>query len=154
MPAPDSGLAGRMQQGIGDRYTLSAKGDKKDAAWEVLKYIYSLESMTTLYEQGMGVMGVAKANTGKSDVRGVPKLAPTEHDVIVPPTPELPTITPDQNTVLQAVLDSDGKDMDKQLGDVEKVYNDTYQKLLADGTLKEEDFLIPEFDPLTWQPPA
>lgn len=154
MPAPDAGLAGRMQQGIGDRYTLSAKGEKKDAAWEVLKYIYSLESMTTLYEQGMGVMGVAKANTGKSDVRGVPKLAPTEHDLIVPPTPELPTITPDQNTVLQAVLDADGKDMDKQLADVEKVYNETYQKLLADGTLKEEDFLIADFDPLTWQPTA
>ena len=36
-----------------------------------------------MYEKGMGVMGVAAANTGESDVRGVPLLAPTERDVII-----------------------------------------------------------------------
>jgi hypothetical protein len=118
-----------------------------------LKFLYSVETMTSMYEQGMGVMGVAAANTGESTVRGVPKLAPTERDLIVPPEPELPTITPNYETVFQAIFDDQGSTMDQQLADVEKVYNDTLDKAVADGLLKREDFVIPDFDPLTWQPP-
>ena len=152
LPQPPGGLKGRIQQGIGDRYTISAKGQKKDAAWEVLKSIYSIESMTTMYEKGMGVMGVAAANTGKSTVRGVPKLAPTERDLIIPPAPELPTITPDDYTVMQGIWDDKGTSLDQKLGEIEKVYNDTFTKTVADGKLKKEEFVISDFDPLTWKP--
>ncbi len=44
-------MKGRFQQGIGDRYTLSAASEKKDAAWEVMKFMYSVETMTTMYER-------------------------------------------------------------------------------------------------------
>jgi multiple sugar transport system substrate-binding protein len=152
LPQPSGGLKGRIQQGIGDRYTVSAKSAKKDAGWEVLKYVYSLESMTSMYEKGMGVMGVSKANTGKSSVRGVPKLAPTERDLIIPPAPELPTITPDDNTVMQGIWDDKGATMDQKLAEIEKAYNDTFAKTVSEGKLKKEDFVIGDFDPLAWKP--
>jgi ABC-type glycerol-3-phosphate transport system substrate-binding protein len=152
IPAPDGGPAGRHQQTMGDRYTLSAASEKKDQAWEVMKFLYSVETMTSMYEQGMGVMGVAAANTGESTVRGIPLLAPTESDLITPPEPELPTITPDYQTVFQAIFD-DPSSMDQQLVDVERVYNETLDKAVADGLLNLDEFVIPDFDPLTWQPP-
>src|SRR3712207_7561890 len=46
-----------------------------------MKFIYSPETMTRMYELGMGVMGVAAANTGESDVRGISLLAPTNADL-------------------------------------------------------------------------
>jgi len=85
-------------------------------------------------------------------VRGIPLLAPTERDLITPPEPELPTITPDYQTVFQAIFDDPGS-MDQQLADVERVYNETLDKAVADGLLKLEEFVIPDFDPMTWQPP-
>jgi multiple sugar transport system substrate-binding protein len=152
LPAPDSGLTGRWLQTMGDRYSLTAPSKKKDAAWEVLKFLYSKETMTTMYEKGMGVMGVAAANTGDSPVRGVPKLAPNEHDLITPPEPELPTMTPDYQTVMQTIWDDEGKSMDDQLTKVTQAYNDAFDKAVADGLLVKEDFVIPDFDPMTWQP--
>jgi hypothetical protein len=105
-----------------------------------------------MYEKGMGVMGVSKANTGKSSVRGVPKLAPTERDLIIAPTPELPTITPDDNTVMQGIWDDKGSTMDQKLAEVEKAYNDTFAKTVGEGKLKKEDFVISDFDALAWKP--
>ncbi len=150
LPQPDGGMLGRFQQGIGDRYTLSAAGENKDAAWEVMKFMYSVETMTAMFSEGMGVMGVAAANTGESDVRGVPLLAPTERDVIIPPEPELPTMTPDYQTVFQEIWDNDGGEMDAKLAEIDTRYNEAYAAAVADGTLVAEDFTIPEFDPLTW----
>jgi len=150
LPQPDGGMLGRYQQGIGDRYTLSAAGEKKDAAWEVMKYMYSVETMTQMFAEGMGVMGVAAANTGESDVRGVPMLAPTERDVIIPPEPELPTMTPDYQTVMQEIWDNDGGDMDAKLADLDTRYNEAFATTAAEGKIVAEDFIIPEFDPLTW----
>jgi multiple sugar transport system substrate-binding protein len=152
LPQPDTGMAGRFQQGIGDRYTLSAAGENKDAAWEVMKFMYSPETMTRMYEEGMGVMAVQAANTGESSVRGVPLLAPTERDVIIPPEPELPTMTPDYQTVMQEIWDNDGGDMDAKLAELDSRYNEAFDAAVADGTLVREDFVIPEFDPLTWMP--
>jgi multiple sugar transport system substrate-binding protein len=154
LPFPDDGLKGRVVQGIGDRYTVSAKSANKDAAWEVMKFMYSLETMTTMYEKGMGVMGVAAANTGESDVRGVKALAPTKNDVILPVEPELPTITPDYNTVFQAIFDDNGSTMDEKLDGLTKTYNETLDKAIADGSLVAEDYVVADWDPLTWQPPS
>lgn len=151
---PDSGIKGRVEQGIGDRYTISAKSANKDAAWEVLKFMYSLETMTTMYTKGMGVMGVAAANTGESDVRGVKGLAPTKNDLILPPQPELPTITPDYTTVFQTIFDDNGDKIDEALDGLTKSYNDTLDKAIADGSLVAEDYVIADWDPMTWQPPS
>ncbi len=152
LPQPEGGLKGRYWQTMGDRYTMSAASKNKDAAWEALKFLYSTETMTSMYEQGMGVMGVAAANTGESTVRGVPKLAPTERDLIVPPEPELPTITPDYQTVMQAIWDDKGASMDEQLAELDRVYNAAFDQVVAEGKIKREDFVILDFDPLTWQP--
>ena len=88
LPFPDSGQKGRIRQYIGDRYTISSQSQNQEAAWEFLKWLYSVPIMTEMYELGMGVMGVAAANTGESDVRGISNLAPTDNDVIPPPEPE------------------------------------------------------------------
>jgi len=152
LPFPDAGLTGRVVQGIGDRYTISAKSANKEAAWEVMKFMYSLETMTTMYERGMGVMGVAAANTGNSEVRGVKALAPTKNDVILPIEPELPTITPDNVTVFQGIFDDDGSTMDEKLDGLTKTYNDTLDKAIADGSLVAEDYVVADWDPMTWQP--
>ena len=61
-----------IQQGIGDRYTISAQSENKDAGWEVHEVHLLGRDHDEMYEKGMGVMGVAAANTGESDVRGVP----------------------------------------------------------------------------------
>jgi len=148
LPSPDSGPRGKVQQGIGDRYSISSKSQKKEAAWQLLSWLYSVERMTTMYEKGMGVMGVAAANTGKSDVRGVPKLAPTERDFILPVEPPLPTITPGFNTVLQGIWDEQGTTMDQKLTEIQKVYNDAFDKEIADGKLKREDFIKADFNPV------
>ena len=108
LPFPDDGQQGRIQQGVGDRYTVSAESQNKEAAWEFMKWLYSVPIMTEMYEKGMGVMGVTAANTGESDVRGVALLAPTENDMIIPPEPELPTQTPDITTVMQMIFDDRG----------------------------------------------
>jgi multiple sugar transport system substrate-binding protein len=152
LPQPDGGLRGRYWQTMGDRYTLSAASERKDAAWEVLKFLYSTETMNTMFTQGMGVMGVAAANSGESDVRGVANLAPTERDLIVPPEPELPTMTPDYQTVMQGIWDARGEGMDEQLAEVEAAYNAAFDQVVAEGKITREDFVIPDFDPLTWQP--
>ncbi|MGC4192579.1 MAG: sugar ABC transporter substrate-binding protein [Thermomicrobiales bacterium] len=154
LPFPDAGLTGRVGQGIGDRYTISAQSANKEAAWEVLKFMYSLETMTTMYERGMGVMGVAAANTGNSEVRGVKALAPTKNDLILPVEPELPTITPDNVTVFQEIFDDNGSSMDEKLDGLTKAYNDTYDKAIADGLLVAEDYVVADWDPMTWQPPS
>jgi len=152
LPQPDTGMKGRFQQGIGDRYTLSAAGENKDAAWEVMKFMYSVETMSTMFSEGMGVMGVAAANEAESAVRGVPLLKPTERDVIIPPEPELPTMTPDYQTVMQEIWDNDGSDMDAKLADLDTRYNEAFAATAAEGKIVAEDFIIPEFDPLTWTP--
>jgi multiple sugar transport system substrate-binding protein len=152
LPSPDSGRTGRFLQTMGDRYTLSATSKQKDAAWEVLKFIYSPETMTRMYELGMGVMGVAAANTGESDVRGVSLLAPTDADLITPPEPELPTMTPDYQTVFQSIWDANGEGMDDQLASVTDAYNAAFDQAAKDGKLVKEDFLIADFDPMQWEP--
>jgi multiple sugar transport system substrate-binding protein len=153
LPFPGSTHEGRFQQTMGDRYTVSAAAANKDAAWEVLKFMYSVPTMTRMYELGMGVMGVAAANTGQSDVRGVAMLAPTGSDLVTPPEPELPTMTPDYQTVMQAIWDDEGATMDDQLAELTESYNAAFDQAVADGKLTKEDFVIPDFDPLTWQPP-
>ena len=152
LPSPDSGRTGRYLQTMGDRYTLSATSQKKEAAWEVLTFIYSIETMTRMYELGMGVMGVAAANTGESDVRGVSLLAPTDADLITPPEPELPTMTPDYQTVFQGIWDAGGEGMDEQLATLTDAYNAAFDQAAADGKLVKEDFHIPDFDPMQWEP--
>ncbi|HEV2109682.1 MAG TPA: hypothetical protein VGR16_15600 [Thermomicrobiales bacterium] len=138
---------GRIRQYISDRYTISAQSQNKDAAWEFLKWLYSEPIMTEMYKKGMGVMGVAAANTGKSDVRGIPALAPTERDVIPPPEPELPTITPDATT-LQMIFDNPST-MDTALADLDKRYNEAHAQAVADGSLVAEDYHVPDWDGLT-----
>lgn len=154
LPFPDAGPAGRINQGIGDRYTISASSANKEAAWEVLKFMYSLDTMTTMYERGMGVMGVKDANTGDSDVRGVKALAPTKNDVILPPEPELPTITPDFVTTVQTILDDGGSTVDDKLTAITDTYNQTLQKAISDGLITLDDYIVADFDPLNWQPTA
>lgn len=154
LPFPDAGPTGRINQGIGDRYTISASSANKEAAWEVLKFMYSLDTMTTMYERGMGVMGVKDANTGDSDVRGVKALAPTKNDVILPPEPELPTITPDFVTTVQTILDDGGSTVDDKLSAITDTYNQTLQKAISDGLITLDDYIVADFDPLNWQPTA
>jgi len=149
LPMPDSGQAGRIRQYIGDRYTISAQSQNKEACWEFLKWLYSADIMTEMYEKGMGVMGVAAANTGESDVRVIPNLAPTENDVIPPPEPELPTVTPDNTTTLQMIFD-DPSTIDTALADLEARYNETYEAAVADGSLVAEDYLVEDWDGMTW----
>jgi multiple sugar transport system substrate-binding protein len=151
LPFPDSGPAGRFVQGIGDRYTVSAASQNKEAAWQVMRYFYSVPIMTEMYTRGMGVMGVAAANTGQSDVRGVPKLAPTANDVILPPEPELPTQTPDYQTVLSQIFAGD-LDMATGLQQITDQYNASLDAEIASGAIVAEDYIVPDFDPLTWQP--
>ena len=102
-----------------------------------------------MYEKGMGVMAVAAANTGKSDVRGIPALAPTENDVIPPPEPELPTQTPDNATTLQMIFDDPGS-MESALADLDERYNAAFEAAVADGSLVAEDYIVPEWDGMTW----
>ena len=149
LPMPDAGQTGRIRQYIGDRYTISAQSANKDACWEFLTWLYSEEIMKEMYEKGMGVMGVAAANTGESDVRGIPALAPTERDVIPPPEPELPTITPDNTTTLQMIFD-DPSTLEAALTDLEARYNDTYAAAVADGSVVAEDFLVEDWNGMTW----
>lgn len=151
LPFPDSGQAGRHQQGIGDRYTIAATSEFKAEAWEWMKWMYSLPIMTEMYERGMGVMGVAAANTGESDVRGVALLAPTERDVIIPPEPELPQQTPTYEQVMQEVFDGVSP-IDEGLTRVTEQYNQALEETAASGAIAIEDFHIPEWDPMTWQP--
>jgi multiple sugar transport system substrate-binding protein len=124
----------------------------KDAAWEVLKFLYSTETMNAMFTQGMGVMGVAAANYRRVGRPRRRQLAPTERDLIVPPEPELPTMTPDYQTVMQGIWDARGEGMDEQLAEVEAAYNAAFDQVVAEGKITREDFVIPDFDPLTWQP--
>lgn len=149
LPFPDDGQTGRIIQGVGDRYTISAQSQNKEAAWEFLTWLYSTEIMTEMYTRGMGVMGVAAANTGESDVRGIPGIAPTERDVIGPPEPELPTQTPDAVTALQMIFD-DPSTMESALADLDTRYNDAFAAAVADGSLVAEDFVVADWDAMTW----
>ncbi|HKG25842.1 MAG TPA: sugar ABC transporter substrate-binding protein [Thermomicrobiales bacterium] len=152
LPRPDGGARGRVQQSLGDRYTIAASSKQKDAAWEVLKFIYSRESMTALYERGMGVMAVAAANTGRSTVRGVAGVAPTPGDLVIPPEPELTTFEGDPYTLMQQIWDERGRSMDERLADYENAANAAFDAQITAGDAKREDFTIPDFDPLTWNP--
>ncbi len=153
LPFPDEGQSGRIQQGVGDRYTVSAQSQNKEAAWEFMQWLYSVPIMTEMYEKGMGVMGVTAANTGESDVRGVAMLAPTERDVIIPPEPELPTQTPDIATVLQMIFDDPGS-MDSALADLDTRYNAAVEAAVADGSIVLEDYVIPDWDGMDWVAPT
>lgn len=151
LPFPDAGQTGRIRQYIGDRYTISAQSENQEAAWEFLQWLYSVPIMTEMYELGMGVMGVAAANTGVSEVRGVAGLAPTANDIIPPAEPELPTVTPDNTTSLQMIFD-DPSTMDSALADLTTRYNETYAAAVADGSLVAEDFLVADWNGMTWMP--
>ena len=151
LPEPDGGRTGRTRQYIGDWYTYSAMSEHKEECWEFLKWLYSPEIMKEMYELGMGVMGVAEANTGESEVRGISLLAPTENDLILPPEPELPQQTPDWVTVYQTIFDQP-ETMDQALQDLTDQYNAAYEQAAADGLIDEEEYVVPDWDPLTWQP--
>ncbi len=154
LPVPDTGLVGRFQQGIGDRYTVSAASQNKEAAWQVMRFFYSLPTMTTMYEKGMGVMGVAAANTGQSTVRGVSLLAPTANDIILPVEPELPTMTPDYQTIFQQAFDEGAGSFDALLADVTNRYNAALDAAIADGTLVASDYTIPDWNPAVTATPT
>jgi multiple sugar transport system substrate-binding protein len=147
LPFPDDGIKGKILQGVGDRYTVAAESQNKEAAWEFMKWLYSVEIMTEMYERGMGVMGVTAANTGESDVRGIPGIAPTENDMIAPAEPELPTQTPDNTTVMQTVFD-DISTMDTAFADIDDRYNAAFEAAVADGSIVAEDYIIPDWDPM------
>lgn len=152
LPLPDSGRAGKTKRyNPGDRYTFSAQTEYPEECWEFLKWLYSVEVMTEMYEKGMGVMGVADANTGDSEVRGVSLLAPTEDEQVPPPEPELPQQTPDWVTVYQTIFDEPDT-MDQALQDVTDQYNTAYEQAVADGLLNADDFHIADWDPLNWTP--
>jgi len=153
LPFPDAGQTGRIRQYIGDRYTISAESENQEASWDFLQWLYSVPIMTEMYELGMGVMAITDANTGVSEVRGVAGLAPTENDIIPPPEPELPAVTPDNATTLQMIFD-DPSTMDSALADLTTRYNETYAAAVADGSLVAEDFLVPEWNGMTWEPEA
>jgi multiple sugar transport system substrate-binding protein len=148
LPFPDDGIKGKILQGVGDRYTVSAESQNKEAAWEFMKWLYSVEVMTEMYERGMGVMGVAAANTGESDVRGIPGIAPTENDMIQLAEPELPTQTPDNTTVMQTVFD-DISTMDSAFADLDARYNAAFEAAVADGSIVAEDYIVPDWDPMS-----
>ena len=61
-------------------------------------------------------------------------------------------MTPDDQTVMQGIWDDEGCDMDAEAGRDRERYNDAFAKAVADGKLKREDFVIPDFDALTWKP--
>lgn len=153
LPEPDDGRTGRTRQYIGDRYTYSAMSENKEACWEFLTWLYSPEIMKEMYELGMGVMAVAEANTGESDVRGIPLLAPTENDLILPPEPELPQQTPDWVTVYQSIFDQPDT-MDQALQDLTDQYNTAYQEAADLDLLDQSEYLVEDWDPMTWQPPT
>jgi len=108
--------------------------------------------MTALYERGMGVMAVAAANTGRSTVRGVAGVVPTPGDLVIPPEPELTTFEGDPFTLMQQIWDERGRSMDERLADYENAANAAFDAQIAAGEAKREDFIIPDFDPLTWNP--
>lgn len=110
-----------------------------------MKFFYSVPTMTAMYEKGMGVMAVAAANTGISSVKGVPMLAPTPNDVIVPPEPELPTMTPDYQTVFQQAFDEGGATLDALLTDVTNRYNAALDEAIAAGTLIATDYIVADW---------
>lgn len=72
-------------------------------------------------------------------------LAPTPNDVIVPPEPELPTMTPDYQTVFQQAFDDGGATLDALLTDVTNRYNAEFDKAVAAGTLTATDYIVPDW---------
>ena len=56
--------------------------------------------------------------------------------------------------MVQGILDDGGTTADDKLAAVTDSYNTTMKKAVADGLIVAEDYIVPDFDPMTWKPTA
>ncbi|WP_284639347.1 ABC transporter substrate-binding protein [Paenibacillus silviterrae] len=150
-PTIDGAAKGKAFVQMGSGYAMSSKTKDKDKTWKVMEWIYSPEFMGEMVKKAGWislVKEIADNPKYKSDIKYLEHFAFKANDAIWPPVvPGLKIQGDNQQTVFIQVI-TGAKKADEALADLTKRYNEAFDKALAEGTFKKEDFVKPDFDPL------
>lgn len=130
---------------------MSSQSKNKEAAWELMSFLYSDEVLKGYQEQGLGLSTVpaVAAIAGNPDIEGIENFLPGKYDGLWPIHPQ--GIKPEgklfQEEFVKYILI--GGDLDAMVKDLNERYNAALEKEKAAGKKMPE--AMPDFDPAKLQ---
>ena len=128
---------------------ISSKTQYKEQAWSVLKHFYTDEIQMGYHEKGYGIVVVPTViqKAKKSEMKGMDGFLPTKYDAFLPPCPSEKSLQIEgkpYNDIFAGVI-MGAVDFDKEIGGLNKKYNDALQAAIKDG--KQKDLKIANYNP-------
>ena len=149
LPTVNGKVEGKQNLWFGGNYAaINPATAHPDEAWEVMKYLYSDEVMGEYYTLGLGTVMIPSAIKNAAPpatIEKMPNLAINEDDKNWPPLPINVVVEGKDYTALCVECIFGMADIDKTIEDLNKRYNEAYEKTLSNG---EERVIYPNFDPL------
>ena len=149
IPTVSGNVDGKQNLWFGGNYAAINTGTAHpDEAWEVMKFLYSDEVMGEYYSLGLGTVMIPSAIkdvTPPATIEKMPNLAINDDDKNWPPLPINVVVEGKDYTALSVECIFGMADIDKTIEDLNKRYNEAYEKSIANG---EERVIYPNFDPL------
>lgn len=150
-PTIDGQPRGKSFIQMGSGFAMSSKTKDKEKAWKVMQWIYSQQFMGEIVKTNGWLSllkDIADNPQNKADIKYLDRFAIKPTDAFWPPlVPGLKLQGDNQGTVFIQIM-TGAKKMDDGLADLTKRYNEAFDKAIAEGTFKREDFNKPDFDPL------
>ncbi|WP_298838525.1 ABC transporter substrate-binding protein [Clostridium sp.] len=128
---------------------MSSKSAHKDQVWDAIKFFYSDAVQTGYNEKGLGVVMVPSvlAKSKKSTIKAMSDFLPTKEDAIYPPIPNVRALKIEGspfNDIFANVI-TGGTTFDKEIGPLNKKYNDALDQAIKSGKVK--DYKKANFNP-------
>jgi multiple sugar transport system substrate-binding protein len=150
LPTIDGSVRGSQDISLSGKWLyMSGKSENKDKAWKVMQMFYSDEYLAGYYENGLSIITVPSAlkiAKAPDTVQRIPDIAFNSGDQTWPNLPA--GVVPEgQNysKVFAAYIFGSPDNIDTSLQDLNKRYNDAYNKAVVDGKTKKVQY--PGFDP-------
>jgi multiple sugar transport system substrate-binding protein len=150
LPTIDGKVNGSQDINLSNKWLyVSGKSNNQDKAWKVMQMFYSDEYLAGYYENGLSIITVPSALKIAKVPETVQKIPALAFDAKDQTWPSIPAgVTPEgQNyaQVFSAIIFGADKNIDSSLENLNKRYNDAYDKAVADGKTKKIQYA--GFDP-------
>ncbi|UQZ82721.1 Maltose-binding periplasmic protein precursor [Paenibacillus konkukensis] len=151
-PAPtiDGSIKGASGFLGGQWLAINKDSKKKDAAWTFINYMYGDDILQPYHEKGYGISMVPSiiSKVKQPDINGIEGFLPNKYDGV---WPIVPTVTVQgvkyEDAFWKYILE--GGDLDKVIADLNKRYNESLDKAIANGEVTAKPDA--SFDPAKMQ---
>ncbi|RKY77991.1 hypothetical protein DRQ12_07040 [candidate division KSB1 bacterium] len=150
LPVPDEGRKGLAPAFLSSQWGISSRTKHPQEAWEIVKLVASKEWMTEMVRAGKYIATIASVNTPENlKTKGMRECADLTYHKFYPPDPEemLRLEGPDFNNVCAGIVNGQ-LEMNKALADLDKRLNKALSRAIAEGKIRLEEFIIPDFNPM------